>query len=109
MFQINVIFKNTNLVKSMIIKNSPDADVRCIYHIPCSHCHKISIGQTGNTLKVRIKEHKCSIRSAQESSAVFLHVRDSSHSNNFNNGSIYKRIDDYENKNIIVLFSIIKI
>ena len=102
MFQnIFIIFKNTNLVKSMLIKNSPDTDVGCNYRIPCDDFNKIYIGQTGKSLQARIKQHKYSIRSAQESSAGFLHVRDSSHSINFNNATIYKRIGDYQNRKIV--------
>ena len=87
----------------MLIENSPDTDFGCIYCIPCDDCNKIYIGQTGKSLQVRIKKHKYSIRRAQESSAVFLHVRDSSHRINFNNAAIYKRIGDYQNRNIVVI------
>ena len=74
----------------MLIKNSPDTDIGCIYRVPCNDCNKIYIGQTGKSLQARIKQHKYNIRGAQESDAVFLHVRDSSHSINFNNAAIYK-------------------
>ena len=101
MFNINVIFKNSNVVKNMLIKNSPDSDVGCVYKIPCNACNKIYIGQTGKSLQTRLKQHKYSVRCAQESSAVFLHVRDHAHPIAYDNSTIYKRSGDYQQRNLI--------
>ena len=56
MFQINIIFKNANLVEFMLIKNSPDTDIGCIYRIPCNDCPRIYIDQTEKLFQVRIKQ-----------------------------------------------------
>ena len=42
--------------------------------MPCNACDKRYIGQTGKDLSVRLKQHKYSIRTAQESNALFMHL-----------------------------------
>ena len=76
---VNVAFRNKNTIKHKIIKNCPQTKLGGIYQIPCKICKKPYIGQTSKSLDVRIKQHKYSIRSAQESSALFVHVRDFGH------------------------------
>ena len=50
-----------------------------IYEVPCNNCDRFYAGQTCKKLEVRTKQHKYSVRSGLESSAVFCHVRDINH------------------------------
>ena len=95
-FNINVVFKYSN-VKSQIIKNSPLCKAACIYEIPCKECNKRYYGQTGKQLAVRLKQHKYSIRTAQTSSALFVHL------SNFNH-----RIDWDQSKELVYCEDIVK-
>ena len=76
---INVVFKNENIMKNMLIKNSPNNVSGCVYRIPCKLCNKSYVGQTGKELNIRIKQHKYSIKTGQESNALFIHLRDFNH------------------------------
>ena len=77
---INVVFTYNNTIKNSLIKNSPYHEGGSVYFIPCKGCDLIYIGQTGKSLEERIKQHKYSVRSAQESSGVFKHVERFNHS-----------------------------
>ncbi len=76
---LSLCFKNNRTVKNNLIKNSPQCHEGCIYTVPCKDCNRFYIGQTGKTLEQRKKKHKYSVRAGQESNALFVHVRDSSH------------------------------
>ncbi|TOF85493.1 hypothetical protein CGJ15_25905, partial [Vibrio parahaemolyticus] len=62
-----------------MIKNSPQNADGCVYKIPCKICDKVYYGQTGKNLELRLKQHKYSIRTGQDSNALFIHVRDFNH------------------------------
>lgn len=98
---INVAFKNTNTVKNLLIKNSPDCSEGCVYTIPCKYCNKYYIGQTGKNLENRKKQHMYSIRTGQESNALFIHVRDSNHSIDWTNSRKIVTNKSYIDRNII--------
>ena len=76
---VNVAFSNNNVLKNKLIKNSPVNSAGCVYNIPCKQCDMVYIGQTGKDLSVRIKQHKYSVRTGQESNALFVHMRDKNH------------------------------
>ena len=100
-FAITIIFRNSDVVKTVLIKNSPNSNGGCIYKIPCADNDKFYVGLTGKSLQVRIKQHKNSIKYAQNSNAIFLHVRDFDHSINFNNSTIYKKVSNWQSRNLI--------
>ena len=76
---IKVVFRYEQTVKSSLIKNSPQSNTGSVYSIPCKACTNLYIGQTGKTLFERIKQHKYSVRTAQESSGIFMHVAEKNH------------------------------
>ncbi len=78
-FHVSVCFKN-NCTVNKLIKNSPQFNEGCLYTLPCKNCNRFYIGQTGKTLEQRNKEHKYSVRTGQQSNALFIHVRDTNHS-----------------------------
>lgn len=88
---INVVFHYDNTIKSSLIKNSPVTASGNVYSIPCKECHDVYIGQTGKTLDERIKQHKYSVRTAQDSSAIFKHIETKNHCINWKSAkTIYK-------------------
>ena len=70
----NVAFSYHNTIGRNLICNSPDYKEGIVYKIPCG-CGKIYIGQSGKSLEKRISQHKYSIRSDNERSAVNVHAR----------------------------------
>ena len=78
-FKINVIFKNSGTLKSLLINNSPKQNYGCIYTIPCNGCDMRYLGQTGKILDCRIKQHKYAVRTGQISNALFIHMNNNNH------------------------------
>ena len=78
LFNIEVVFSNSS-VKNIIIRNSPNNALGCIYEVPCRDCNKRYYGQTSKELSLRIQQHKYSVRTGQSSNALFVHLRDSNH------------------------------
>ena len=100
-FQINVVFSNNCTVKNIMIKNSPSEVTGCIYQIPCKECDKYYIGETGKGLEVRKKQHMYSIRSGQQSNALFAHVSEYNHPIDWNNAKVVIKCKDRYARNII--------
>ena len=98
---INVAFRNDNTVKSSIIKNGPSNKIGCIYKVPCKMCNKAYIGQTGKTLDTRLKQHRYSVRSAQETNALFIHLRDAGHPIDWTNATNVLQNSSVIERNII--------
>ncbi len=59
------------------------------------------IGQTGNTLEQRNKQHKCSVRTGQQYDALFIHVIDTNHSNDLDNCKKVNTSKSSEERNIM--------
>ena len=74
-FNITIVFHYNNTIKNILINNNPNKPEACIYKIPCANCPLVYVGQTGKSLEARVKQHKYSIRSGQENSALFQHIR----------------------------------
>ena len=79
---------NKNRIKNtIIIKNCLKNKIGGIYQILCKVCKKPYLGQTSKSLDVRIKQHKYSVRTEQESNALFIHVRDFGHPIDWDNAT----------------------
>lgn len=78
-FKIKVVFKYNDCIKNILIKNSPKTNVGVIYKIPCLMCDRFYIGQTGKGLEVRIRQHQYSVRTENNSNAMFLHMSHNNH------------------------------
>ena len=100
MFGVNVVFRYCN-IKSFIIKNSPGDELGCIYKVPCNVCNKQYIGQTGKDLSVRLKQHKYSVRTAQESNALFIHLSVFNHTIDWDGARELVRCSDIVKRNLI--------
>ena len=97
-FNINVIFKYDSSIKSVLIKNNPKEQcIGGVYCIPCTSCEKTYLGQTGKQCEKRLAQPKYNVRTANESSGIFIHVRDYDHRINWKETKmIFKSNDVYE-------------
>ena len=100
-FNVSVVFRNANTVKSSLIKNSPDTIPGVVYRIPCKVCNKSYIGQTGKGSELRKKQHKTSIRNGDSESGIFLHLRDHDHPIDWDNSSDMLYCNNIQGRNII--------
>ena len=79
-----MLFLNMKTLKNSLIRNKPkDVEIGCVYSIPCNRCNKVYLGQTGKTCCKRITQHRYNVRTANESSGIFIHVRDEGHEINW--------------------------
>ena len=100
-FNVNVVFRFSNTLKTILIKNSPKVSQGCIYKIPCKNCNCIYIGQSGKGLATRIKQHRYSVRIGQMSNALFLHVNDFNHAINWDGADVLLYCNNITKRNII--------
>ena len=98
---VNLIFTNNNILKNSLIKNSPNNFSGCIYKIPCSECENCYIGQTSKTLITRVKQHQSYVRSGNENSGIFNHVRKYNHNINWEQSTILFNFKDFYIRNIV--------
>lgn len=101
LMNVNVVFNNKSTVKNLLIKNSPDDSKGCVYRIPCNNCNKVYFGQTGKSLEQRIKQHKYSVRTGQESNAVFVHMSENNHCIDWDHAHKIVSCKDFTERNII--------
>ena len=73
-----------------MINNNLNKSEASTYKIPCANCPLPYVDQTGKSLEARIKQHKYSIRSGQENTAFFQHVRGFNHRINFDLTFVFK-------------------
>ena len=63
---VRVIFKSGNTLRQslMRVKNPRPADLKkgAVYEVSCGSCNKVYIGETGCSLKGRLKEHKYAVK-----------------------------------------------
>ena len=100
-FKVNVVFSNKYTLRNMLIKNSPGCNAGCVYKIECRDCNSFYIGQTGKELRQRIKQHQYSVRVAQESNALFIHVRDFNHNIDWANANKILNSNSFVIRNIL--------
>ncbi len=103
--QCKCMLKNNCTVNNKLIKNSPQCNEGCIYTVPCKNCNIFYIGQTGITLEQRKKQHKYSVRTGQESNALFIHVRDTNYCIDWENCKKVRTSKSLVERNIIVKFN----
>ena len=79
-----VLFKASNTIKSKLVSNKPkkisDNDTPGVYKIPCESCPLMYIGETGRSLKIRLREHNYHVAKGNEDkSGVAKHVGQTLH------------------------------
>ena len=99
-FDVNVVFRYSN-VKSFIIRNSPKGGAGCIYNVPCNMCDGKYYGQTSKELSIRLKQHKYSIRTGQNSNALFVHLSQAGHTIDWDGAREMVFCADFVKRNLI--------
>ena len=79
-----------------------------VYRIPCNDCNQVYIGQTGQNLSKRIKQHKYTLRNGTISSAISQHFSSLNHDIDFDRTSILSVESDYFSRIIQEAFFINK-
>ena len=100
-FNVNVIFKGAVTLKQYLISNAPRNNNACIYHIPCKDCELFYVGQTGKALQTRIKQHRYSIRTADQCNSLFVHLNSNNHCINFDDAKVLRYAKDFNDRHII--------
>lgn len=86
-------------VFSKIKDETPKFDnTNVIYKIPCQDCDACYIGQTTQTLKQRIVQHKSDSRLGKKSCALATHFQEFNHKFNFENTAILEREANYRKR-----------
>ncbi len=65
-----------------------EAKAVVIYQFPCKGCNTKYVGETGKTLKTRMKQHKAAIRNRYMSYLTTVHSLDTDHQFAFNEAQI---------------------
>ena len=97
-----IIFSYPNKLSNKLVNVSQKTESKShagVYTIPCNHCDKIYVGQTGRNINTRILEHKRAVRYAQSNSAIFNHIQEENHTIDWNNTSlVFKSNCSYRRK-----------
>ena len=60
-----------------------------VYEVPCRDCSKVYVGQTGNSLETRLKQHRAACRLLQvDKSALAQHAIDDDHTINWSEAKV---------------------
>ena len=100
-FNINVVFRFSNTLKNILVKNSPKVSDGCIYEVPCKDCNCKYLGQSSKGLATRIKQHKYYVRTGQTSSGLFMHMNNFNHAIDWNNAEVALYCNSFMRRNII--------
>ena len=80
---IRTLFKTQGTLRQTLMKvKTPNDRLKkkgVVYRIPCKHCNKFYIGETGRTVQKRIAEHKTTVRKGDRNNGVAVHAWDTQH------------------------------
>ena len=99
----SLICQSPNTIKSALVKtgNLTNNNKGVAYSIPCGAFNKEYIGETGNTLEKRIKDHKYAFLTENNSNAIYKHYTDTGHEMNFNKGVGIVKEPNYRTRRVI--------
>ena len=100
---VGVSFKPFNKLRSIFGRQKdpiePDQVLGVVYEVPCSDCDRTYIGQTGNSLRTRLNQHRAAFRLAQkEKSALAEHAIDNDHRIDWAQAKILSRQDRWHRR-----------
>ena len=99
--KINVIFSNNMSIKNSLFCNKPTSEKGGVYRINCSVCNIPYIGQSGKGLCKRVSQHKYNVRTANNNSAIFCHVRDFNHPIDWQSAKIVFQTSSLQNRLLV--------
>ena len=75
---IRTVFKTQGTLRQIMMKVKTQNDrlkkKGVVYRIPCKHCNKVYVGETGRTVQKRIAEHKTTVRRGDRNNGVVVHA-----------------------------------
>ena len=69
--------------------------------MPCNHCSKKYVGQSGKDLMTRLKQHRYNVRVGNTASSLFQHMNECNHTINWNEAKVIMNCKDIVKRNII--------
>ena len=72
-----------------------------VYQVPCADCDLVYFGESGRSLKTRLKEHKKDIVNQKEESGLAVHVHKEDHYFNFEKAEVLVPCGDVRKRHII--------
>ena len=92
-FNIKSHFKPLNKLSKIfgLPKDPVEQNKKCgvVYEVPCGDCDKVYVGQTGNSLETRLKQHQAACRSFQiDKSALAEHSVQADHRINWSDAKV---------------------
>ena len=102
-YDVGVSFKPINKLHSIFGRQKdpvePDQVCGVVYEIPCSDCDRTYIGQTGNSLRTRLQQHRAACRHLQkEKSALAEHSINNDHRINWAEAKVIARQDRWHRR-----------
>ena len=80
---VRTVFKSRNTLRQTLMNVKSRTPRECkrgaVYEIPCADCDSVYIGETGRSLKDRIKEHKYAVNRGDMKNGVAAHAWYSQH------------------------------
>ena len=66
-----------------------------MYEVPCKDCHRVHIGATKRTLKVRLGEHKQAVRRGDPKNGIAVHAHESNHVIDWDDAQVRRSVSGY--------------
>ena len=81
---VKTIFRPQKTWRSMLMqvkqKTPMEKKRNVVYEVPCRDCQLTYIGETKRTLKKRMTEHKCAVKTGDPRNGIAVHVQKTQHS-----------------------------
>ena len=100
---VGVCFRPINKLRSIFGRQKdpvePDQARGVVFEVPCSDCDRTYIGQTGNSLRTRLQQHRAACRHMQkEKSALAEHAIENDHRINWAEAKVISRQDQWHRR-----------
>ena len=106
MIDKQVVFKYNSKLSSQLSKNRPTVkktyeEAAGVYRIDCLDCDSCYIGETGRSLKTRLREHRYDVRTYKLSSGLAVHSNTEFHNFDFKNAKLLFKSNDLAKRHVI--------
>lgn len=80
---VRVICKSQNNLRQALMKvkstRPDDKKKRVVYEVPCAECNCVYVGETGQSLEMRLKEHRYAVRTKDARNGIAVHADNHHH------------------------------
>ena len=89
-----------NILKTKDNKQDANIDTQgAVYKVNCLDCDQCYKGETGRTIKIRLKEHKQDVvRGKENISGLSKHIRDTNHNIDWDNIYVLNKENDFRKR-----------